>query len=125
MESAALSAGMYLQLIEAMAGTKATELRADGGAMNSDFWAQMFADIIGKSIKVPEAKDGAAMGAAILGFIGCKKYQSYEEAVEKMVRFVDTKEVNKKCFRTYKKLARIYMPALLEIFNNKRVTKNF
>lgn len=125
MESAALSAGMYLQLIEAMAGIKATELISDGGAMNSDFWAQMFADIIGRSIKIPETKDGAAMGAAILGFIGCKKYHNYEEAVEKMVRFVDTKNSDKKNSRTYKKLARIYMPALLEIFDKKRITKNF
>ena len=63
MESAVLSAQMYLNMLEAMGRMKTTELRVDGGGMNSDFWAQMFADVIGKPILVPEIKDGAALGA--------------------------------------------------------------
>ena len=92
MESAALSAQMYLQIIEAICGSKVSEVRADGGAMNSPIWSQILADITSKKILIPEEKDGAAMGAAILGFCGTKTYGNFEKAISNMVRFVETKE---------------------------------
>ncbi len=124
MESAALSAQMYLNLLEGIVGIKTTEVRSDGGAMNSDLWAQIFADVINKKILIPEVKDGAALGAAILGFYGSKMYNSLDEAIEKMVRF--EKEFNpiKTNSKIYKKLIRIFMPTVLEINDKKRVTKN-
>ncbi len=124
MESAVLSAQMYLNIIEGMAKAKTTELKVDGGGMNSDFWAQMFADVIDKKILIPEIKDGAALGAAILGYYGLGKFKSINEAIGKMVRFVDTKEPIKENVKVYKKLIRIFMPSVLEINENKRVTKN-
>ncbi len=124
MESAALSAQMYLQMLEAMGGAKVSEVKADGGAMNSDLWAQILADVSAKKILIPEVKDGAAMGAAIIGFYSCQQYQSIEKAVENMVRFSDTKEPIKENTKIYKKLNRIFMPALLEVYNKKRVTKD-
>ena len=124
MESAALSAQMYYQLIEGMVGGKSTELRIDGGAMNSDFWAQIFADVIAKRILVPEVKDGAAMGAAILGFYGCKKFNTLEKAIESMVRFPTIKNPIKENSKVYKKLSRLFMPVLLDIYSKKRVTKD-
>ncbi|MFX1501677.1 MAG: FGGY-family carbohydrate kinase [Promethearchaeota archaeon] len=124
MESAALAAQMYLQLTEGMGGVKTSELRVDGGAMNSDLWTQIFADVIAKPILVPEVKDGAAMGAGILGFVGCKKYDTIEKAIEKMVRFPIVKNPIRENNRVYKKLKRIFMPVLLEIYSNKRVTKD-
>jgi len=124
MESAALSAQMYYQLIEGMIGGKSTELRIDGGAMNSDFWAQIFADVIAKRIFVPEVKDGTAMGAAILGFYGCKKFNTLEEAIESMVRFPTIKDPIKENSKIYKKLSRIFMPTVLELRGKKRITKN-
>lgn len=124
MESAVLSAQMYLNIIEGMAKAKTTEVKVDGGGMNSDFWAQMFADVINKKVIIPEIKDGAALGAAILGYYGLGKFRSINEAIEKMVRFVDTKEPIKENVKVYKKLIRIFMPAVLEINENKRVTKN-
>jgi len=124
MESSALSAQMYLNLIEGMGGGKVDEVRADGGAMNSGFWAQMLADILNRKVHIPEIKDGAAMGAGILGFYGCKKFNSIEKALENMVRFQEVKTPIKENIKVYKKLNRIFMPALLDVYDKKRVTKN-
>ncbi|TET59248.1 MAG: hypothetical protein E3J52_06325 [Promethearchaeota archaeon] len=124
MESAALSAQMYLQMLEAMGGTKVSEVRVDGGAMNSHLWAQIVADITARKILIPEVKDGAAMGAAILGFYGIKKYESFEKAINNMVRFTDVKEPIKENVKIYKKLNRIFMPPLLDLYEKKRITKD-
>ena len=124
MESAALSAQMYLQMLEAMGGTKVSEVRVDGGAMNSHLWAQIVADITARKILIPEVRDGAAMGAAILGFYGIKKYESFEKAINNMVRFTDVKEPIKENVKIYKKLNRIFMPPLLDLYEKKRITKD-
>jgi xylulokinase len=124
MESAALGTRYYLQTTEAMGGEKTTELKVDGGGMNSDLWAQIFADITEKKILISENKDGAAMGAAILGFFGCKKYDRIEKAIENMVRFPKFKIPNKENSKIYRKLYRIFLPTLLEIYSKKRVTKD-
>ena len=124
MESAALGARYYLQTTEAMGGFKTTELRVDGGGMNNDLWAQIFADITEKKILIPENKDGAAMGAAILGFFGCKRYDKIEKAIEKMIRFPKFKNPIKENSKIYKKLYRIFLPTLLDVYSKKRVTKN-
>lgn len=124
MESAALGAQMYCQLIEGMTGTKTTELKVDGGGMNSDLWAQIFADVTARQILIPEVKDGAAMGAAILGFYGCKRFDSLEKAIDNMVRFPAKKNPIKENSKIYKKLNRIFMPALLDVYEKKRITKD-
>ncbi|MHA1130582.1 MAG: FGGY-family carbohydrate kinase, partial [Candidatus Helarchaeota archaeon] len=103
MESAALSAQVYLGLLEGMARQKTTELRVDGGGMNSDLWCQIFADIVNRKILVAENKDGAGLGAAILGLYKIKKYSSYDHAIQNMVRFIDTKDPIKEHTKVYKK----------------------
>lgn len=124
MESAVLSAQMYLNIIEGMVKVSNSEIKVDGGGMNSELWAQMFADVIDKKILIPENKDGAALGAAILGFYGLRIFNTLDDAIEKMVRFVDVKEPIKENTKIYKKLIRIFMPTVLEVNNNRRVTKN-
>jgi hypothetical protein len=61
---------------------------------------------------------------AILVFYGIKKYNNFNDAIDKMVRF--EKEFNplKENKKPYKKLNRLFMPTLLELFEKKRVTKD-
>lgn len=124
MESAALSAQMYLTLIEGFGGFKSDVLKSDGGAMNSSFWAQIFADVINKKIMIPENKDGAAVGASILGFYGCKKFNDIKDGIEQIVRFSEEKVPNKEPAKIYKKLARIFFSTVLETNDKKRITKD-
>jgi autoinducer 2 (AI-2) kinase len=80
--------------------------------------------VLDKKVIVPEIKDGAAVGAAILGFYGCKKYNSINDAIEKMVRFEKEYNPIKENAKIYKKLTRLFMPTLLDIFQKKRITKD-
>ncbi|MFX0075395.1 MAG: FGGY-family carbohydrate kinase [Candidatus Hermodarchaeota archaeon] len=124
MESSALSANMYLGMLEAIARVKTIEVKVDGGGMNSDFWAQIFADILNRRILIPENKDGGALGAAILGFYGTKTHSSIESAIESMSRFVTEKNPIKENVKAYKKLVRLFLPIVLETNEKKRVTKD-
>jgi len=124
MESAALSAQMYLKLIEAIGRAKTTEIKADGGGMHSDLLAQILSDVMDKKILIPEIKDCSALGAAILGYYGLKKYNSLNEAMESMVRFEKEFNPNKANAKVYKKLNRLFMPAVLDLYQKKRVTKD-
>ncbi len=92
--------------------------------MNSPIWSQILADITSKKILIPEEKDGAARGAAILGFCGTKIYGNFEKAISNMVRFVETKEPIKQNMRNYKKLKRVFMPYILDLSEKKRITKD-
>lgn len=57
-----------------------------GGGAKSPLWLQMKADITGIEVKVPEDKEAALLGAAIMGAVTAGIYDSYEKAVETGVR---------------------------------------
>jgi sugar (pentulose or hexulose) kinase len=77
-----------------------------------------------KKILIPEVKDCSALGAAILGYYGMEKYKSLDDTIDKMVRFEKEFHPNKENAKVYKKLNRIFMPAALDLFQKKRVTKD-
>jgi len=124
MESACLGAQMCLEMLEAIGGRKVSEVRADGGAMNSPLWAQILADVTSKKILIPEVKDAAALGVAILVFYNSKRYESLGNAITNMIRITDVKEPIKQNVRVYKKLYRAYAQELIDIDEKKRVTGN-
>ncbi|KKN81311.1 hypothetical protein LCGC14_0320580, partial [marine sediment metagenome] len=124
MESACLGAQMCLGVLEAIGGRKVSEVRADGGAMNSPLWAQILADVTSKKILIPEVKDAAALGAAILVFYNSKKYETIDKAITNMVRFTDVKEPVMQNVSVYRKLYKYFMQSLINIDEKKRVTGN-
>ena len=76
-------------------------IRCTGGASQSDVWMQMFADIIGIPIEVPEGTQLGALGAAMAAAVVSDTYESLEEACQKMTRM-------KKCFTPNKTAHKLY-----------------
>ena len=57
-----------------------------GGGAKSPLWLQLKADITGIEVKVPEDKEAALLGAAIMGAVSAGEYPSYDAAVQTGVR---------------------------------------
>ncbi len=68
------------------AGTPADEIIILGGPTKSELWNQIQADIYGLKVSTLKVSDAAVVGAAILGGLAAGVFNSFAEAVEKMVR---------------------------------------
>ena len=68
-------------------GYEINEIVVAGGAAYSDIFLQIHADVAGCPLLVPENKQACAFGTAITCAVGAGCYQSFEEAVNRMVRF--------------------------------------
>jgi gluconokinase len=47
----------------------ANEIRVSGNFTRSDLWVQILADVFDREIHAPNVEEGAAFGAAVLGFV--------------------------------------------------------
>ncbi|MCB0178607.1 MAG: carbohydrate kinase [Anaerolineae bacterium] len=74
------------------AGANFDIARLTGGGSRSKVWAQMFADILGTPIEIPDGTETGARGAALSAGIGAGVYNSYDEAVDQAVSVVRTHE---------------------------------
>lgn len=79
---------------------KVDELIACGGHMRSSVWPQIYADVIGIELKIPENIDTAVLGSAILAGVVSKKFIDITDGANKMVK---TKEVIKPNMENHKK----------------------
>lgn len=79
LEGVATSMAACLDLIRA-AGVPAQEAVASGGGFASAFWMQMHADAFGIPLISTDARDGAAMGAALLAAVGAGAFPSVDAA---------------------------------------------
>ncbi len=80
-----------------------------GGGSNSDLFMQIFADVFNLPVVRNEVNGAAGMGAAICGAVAAGIYGSFEEAVEKMVRYKDTFEPQSEQVAFYQKMLPIYL----------------
>jgi len=62
-----------------------------GGGAKSEFWPQIFADILNLEMKIPKVEECGALGSAILGSVYLKVYKDIDKACDAMIKF-------KKCF---------------------------
>lgn len=114
---------MYRSILEAVAltmkkhvddmcgelGVALDKIIITGGGSNSDLFMQIFADVFGIPAVRNEVNGAAGLGAAICAAVAGKVYDSFEEAVEHMVRIQDTflPRADKAAF--YEKMLPIYL----------------
>jgi L-xylulokinase len=82
--------------IEKMAayGPVPAAARMAGGAVKSDVWRQMFADVLGKSIEVTAATELGTLGAAMCAAVSAGAYSGLHEAASNMVRVTGRTDPN-------------------------------
>ncbi len=68
------------------AGATLDEATLAGGGARSELWPQMFADCLGMPIRLADAEETGALGAALGAGIGVGLFDGYEEAVGCMTR---------------------------------------
>ena len=95
-----------LDSLEEVTG-KAKELRVSGSFTRSTIWLQILADVTGRSIHLPQVEEGAAFGAAILGFYALGLLPNLEIASE-MVGIRKVFEPNLANTELYRELYKIY-----------------
>lgn len=70
-------------------GLKTDTMIASGGAVRSDAWLQIQADIYNLPLKVADTQEQASLGAAIVAGVGAGIYRDVEEGCERVVRYKD------------------------------------
>ena len=70
--------------------------------MNSNLWAQIYADVTGLPIKKTTTPEATALGSAIIGAVACGAYKGFIEAADNMVIFGDEVKPNMENYKKYK-----------------------
>jgi xylulokinase len=82
-------------------GGQAEMVIAAGGGAESDVWRQIMADVFGLPLRRSLRAEQTIVGAALLAGIGVGIYDSFEEAVERTVRYGDPTDPNPALSATY------------------------
>ncbi|TME34423.1 MAG: xylulokinase, partial [Chloroflexi bacterium] len=85
MEAAALALRQVATPILA-AGLRIEELRVTGGTAGNEAWNQIKADVLGIRVAVPEVREAALLGAAVMAAVGLGWYPDPVAAIRSMVR---------------------------------------
>jgi sugar (pentulose or hexulose) kinase len=78
------------------------ELRIAGGVTRSDVWNRLQADIYGKPVVKTGLEETTALGAAILGCVGCDIYRTPQDAVKNMLEIKSEYKPDGKLEKFYK-----------------------
>jgi xylulokinase len=108
MEAAALALRHVATPIRA-AGLRISELRVTGGTASHEAWNQIKADMLDVPVAVPEVREAALLGAALIGATGLGWYTDTIEAIRSMVRITQRCEPNPAHRATYDALFDAYV----------------
>ncbi len=85
LEGVTMAVKMSVTAMEQVLGRPFEVLRLSGGGAKSTVWNQMQADIYNRRVETLAEGECTALGAAILGAVGCGVFASVEEGVAAMV----------------------------------------
>ncbi|WP_373600437.1 xylulokinase [Paraclostridium bifermentans] len=93
-------------------GIKIESTKVCGGGAKSPIWVKIIANVLNIKVEKIESEEGPALGAAILAAVGCKEFDSVEEASNKIVKVIETIEpdptIVEKYEIAYRKFEKIY-----------------
>ena len=90
------------------AGLEIRDVRACGGATNSELWLQLHADTAGVPVSVPGFADAPALGSAIAAATGVGRFRTLQEGVGAMTRVARTIEPREESRRRYDEIYQQY-----------------
>jgi len=70
LEGCAFAVRRNMEFIEGTVGQKMDRIYLGGGGSGSDLWSQIHADVMGKTMVVPQIRDAAVLGSALLAGLG-------------------------------------------------------
>ncbi len=85
MEGLAYESHRQADLMVQATGTDVSVIRMYGGSADSDHWNQIFSDVLGVPVEIPDADETTALGAAISAAVGVGMYETCKEACSQMV----------------------------------------
>jgi len=94
--------------VAARAGLAIDALRSVGGGARSKLWNQIKADVLGRTILLPESAVGAAYGSALLAGVGAGLLPSSGEAFASRVRIREHFEPDTENHRRYTDLYAVF-----------------
>jgi len=80
-----------------------TVLRLSGGSTRSAVWMQMFADISGLPVEIPQIEESGCLGAALVAMTGTGGYASLQQAQQALDPVVIRYEPNTQLYALYQK----------------------
>lgn len=86
MEGVAFSARLALEALDRSAMTRPLTLRAGGGGLASDHWAQLRADVLGRRLERMQGRDPGAVGAAVMAGAGAGLMPDLASAADSLVK---------------------------------------
>jgi len=92
-------------------GLEIGKVRIMGGPTKSEVWNQIQADIYGVNVETLKVPDASVLGAAITGAVGSKLFNSFEEAVERLVKVDKVYTPNLENTRKYDEMYKVYCAA--------------
>ena len=95
-------------------GVELTQIIATGGGAKSPIWCQMQADITDLPVCIPEEKEAACLGAAMISAVSDGKYEDFAEAVADCVSMKMTYQPRPTAHleRKYRRFCALYQAAL-------------
>jgi xylulokinase len=112
LEGVALSARMLLSALDDAAGTSMPRLFHAGRGAQSDLWAQIRTDCLGRPLDRVTCVDVGCLGAAILAAVGVGAFPSIPAAVAAMTRVERTFEPSDKAVARYDGMYDAYTRAI-------------